>query len=72
MSFAKDKVTDLQWEVGRLTEIKDKFKKRARQLKSSGERDKEIVDILFNDFMRDTNYFAINVVRFKYYFSIRF
>jgi|TARA_Y100000287_G_scaffold4421_1_gene3727 uncharacterized membrane-anchored protein YhcB (DUF1043 family) len=55
MSFAKDKVTDLQWEVGRLTEIKDKFKKRARELKSNGARDKQIVDILFNDYPKIFN-----------------
>ncbi len=28
-----DKISDLEWEVQKLTEIKDKFKARARQLK---------------------------------------
>ena len=42
MGNRTDRISDLEWEVQKLTEIKDKFKARAKQLKSqldSKERD---------------------------------
>ena len=33
MGNKTDRISDLEWEVQKLTEIKDKFKSRARQLK---------------------------------------
>lgn len=34
MGNRTDRISDLEWEVQKLTEIKDKFKARAKQLKS--------------------------------------
>jgi len=41
MGYATDKLVDLQWEIDKLTEIKDKFKNRARDFR---------LDILTEDF----------------------
>ena len=38
MGYNTEYIVDLQWEVDKLTEIKDKFKARARQLKKSHEK----------------------------------
>lgn len=55
MGYAIDKIVDLQWEIVKLTQIKDKFKKRAKELKKSSARDKEIVDILYHDYPKIYN-----------------
>jgi len=34
MGNRTDRISDLEWEVQKLTEIKDKFKRRAKQLKN--------------------------------------
>jgi len=44
MGNRTDRISDLEWEVQKLTEIKDKFKARAKQLKSQLDS-KELDDV---------------------------
>ena len=55
MGYAIDTIVDLQWEIVKLTQIKDKFKKRAKELKKSSAKDKEIVDVLYHDYPKIYN-----------------
>jgi uncharacterized membrane-anchored protein YhcB (DUF1043 family) len=55
MGHEIDTIVDLQLEINKLTQIKDKFKKRAKELKKSSAKDKAIVDVLYHDYPKIYN-----------------